>query len=363
MTTSLKPAFLALVLCICLFIGIWPAAAQSLGDAFESYTNTEDTPVSPDQPVVPPPTPAADTPTPPGPASGTGAADDVAAMRRKIVEVASAEVGQVNASAGPDGFKNGWARLCGYYQTAYRLKDIYSERPTWASQLKAPNKRIEPQPKHWCGIFTAWAWMTAGLPVHWDTRIVGCKYRADFANLDAGDIAIVKLAHNPAYHHLLIQSRNGDTVMTINGNSTNQGVLLKEMPVSHLELFYSVADALGKPLTPGGGTGTGGGATAGGGGSGGSTTGGGGGTPKQESMIAVGVMGDWIASFFEVFFGGRAAQSKREVQKAVTQGTPSDPIVSFGERIGQLADSFVNGAKSIVSNLVQGLAKSLVNLF
>lgn len=240
-------AFVLLVAAVLAFVS--PLPAQNLDDFL-------DAPASPDAPVVAPP--GNDTPPPPPAASSAVDTGDVEGMRARIVALAGADVGKVDHAPGPDGFKIGWERLKEFYEVAYRLQDLTTQRPYWLKMLKAPYKRIEGGPSQWCGIFNAYAWGKAGLNTHWDTRIVGCKYRGDTKNIQPGDICIIKKALNPYNHHCLVKSREGDAIVTIDGNQEAQRVMERHRSIKDIEIFYSVADAMGAPLpkappTPGGG--------------------------------------------------------------------------------------------------------------
>ena len=213
-----------------------PSFSQSLDDVVESHD-------SKGQPVVGQPS---DSKEPPATDAPAGSGGDVESMRSKIVKLARAEIGEVSASKGDGDLKVGWERFLQYYQVAYKLNDIEKDRPHWVKTLKAPGKKIN----EWCGIFATWAWRTSGMPAYWNTRVVGCKYRSDVKNIQAGDICIVKKSLNPWNHHFLVASRLDDSIDTIDGNQSNQQILPHTRKITDVELFYSVADGLGTPLPP-----------------------------------------------------------------------------------------------------------------
>lgn len=207
-----------------------------------------------------------------GPAVAT-AATDVAEMRRRIVSFAEAEVGKVCSDAGPDGFKIGWQNLVGFYEKAYGYADLEKDQPYWYKCLRAPNQTIKGGPWSWCGIFAISNWVKAGLPVRWNTRIIGCKYRGDVKkNMQPGDIAIIKIAINPNNHHCVVKEINGDQLITIDGMQEKQQVRQRTRKVSDIEIYYSVADAMNASATLPNPPATGGGSASTPPGSGGTTT-------------------------------------------------------------------------------------------
>jgi hypothetical protein len=241
---KIRLLFLPVTAFLIVLFAAFPAllTGQTLDDMLDKSDTS--TPITTPPTLTPSatPTPTAAIPEPPNPA------DAVATMRDRIVQLAAGEVGKVSHNAGSDGFKEGWQQLCEYYRVAYRLTDLEKERPHWTRALKAPKKRIEGGPAHWCGIFCIWAWRTAGLPVYWDTRTIGCKYRGDVKNIQKGDICIIKKAVNPNNHHCVVLAREGNTLTTIDGNQAEQRITQRTRPLQDIEIFYSVADAMGAPL-------------------------------------------------------------------------------------------------------------------
>ncbi|MFZ2958043.1 MAG: hypothetical protein WA705_14240 [Candidatus Ozemobacteraceae bacterium] len=170
---------------------------------------------------------------------------NVDSVRKKIVSLAEAEVGLVDERNNGDGFKKGWQHLVSYYESAYKMSNLEKEQPSWYQQLKAPGKRIKNGPAHWCGIFCVWAWRSAGLPVYWNTKVIGCKYQGKMSNIQMGDICIIKKQYNANNHHCLVKSRDGNSLVTIDGNQSYQGISINKRTVDQIEIFYSVADAMG----------------------------------------------------------------------------------------------------------------------
>jgi len=183
--------------------------------------------------------------------------DDVSAMRQRIIELAESKVGTVQETRGDDGCRVGWQQLKEFYEAAYRLTDMEKERPGWLSTLQTPGKKIN----DWCGIFCTWAWQKAGLPVYWNTKLIGCKYRGDTGNMGPGDLVIIKKEFNKYNHHCIIKSIDGDDLVTIDGNQGADSIKLQNRKVHHIAIYYSVAEAMGTTPTPSTTTTTGGSGT------------------------------------------------------------------------------------------------------
>ena len=227
-------ALMCVVSLMALFVG--PLSGQSLDEIIE--TRPEVT-----QPVV---TPGSDAPAvSTGVSTGvtTEATTDLDAMRRKIVELAGSMVGTVVDKRGDDGNKIGWQNLKKFYEVAYKINDLEKERSWWMADIKGVGKKVN----DWCGIFCIWAWRSAGLPVHWNTKVIGCKYRGQKNLLAPGDIVIMKNKNpeKPLNHHCIIKSINGDNAETIDGNQGIDSIMFRNRKVSDIEIFYSVAEAMG----------------------------------------------------------------------------------------------------------------------
>jgi hypothetical protein len=214
------------------------ASAQSLNNILTNQRQTDETAQTA--------TPSGDESEPvPEEAVGDGGSE-LEKMRAKIVAIAREKVGTVHDRAGEDGYRIGWQHMIEFYQTAYRLNDLEKERPQWVASLKGVGKQVN----SWCGIFNTWAWMKAGLPVYWNTRVEGCRYRGDKAAAGPGDIIILKKSVNPYNHHAIIGSVSGDSIETIDGNQGVDSIRTRTRKLSDVEIFYSVADALGvAPVT------------------------------------------------------------------------------------------------------------------
>lgn len=228
-----KFSFFSIIALTCFFqlnIFISSTMAQSLDEIVESQSEVN-------QPLVEQIEEPQTAPADPKPAS----TDKVAALRARIVELASSKVGTVKNKAGEDGFKIGWQNLKEFYEVAYKLDSIEKDRPWWMKDIQTVGKKIN----DWCGIFGVWAWRTAGLPVHWNTRIIGCPYRGQKNLLAAGDIVIIKKSVNPYNHHCIVKTVNGNAVETIDGNQGTDSIQFKSRKLDDIEIFYSVAEASG----------------------------------------------------------------------------------------------------------------------
>ncbi len=232
---SCKVFFLSVAL---VFAGAGLTIAQSLDEILETRPETS-------QPIVEPPGEPAAQPTKTADSSSEPT-DKVDAIRRKIVEHAGSKVGTVHNKAGEDGHKIGWQHLKEFYEGAYQLQNLETQRPGWLKDIKAIGKKVN----DWCGIFCVWAWQKAGLPVHWNTRVIGCKYRGQKSMLAPGDIVIIKKSVNPYNHHCLVKSIDGNQVQTIDGNQGTDSIQTKTRKLDDIEIFYSVAEAAGSTVKP-----------------------------------------------------------------------------------------------------------------
>jgi hypothetical protein len=300
-------------------------------------------------------------------------------MRRKIIELAGAEVGKVDTRPGPDGFKTGWQHLVEYYEQAYRYESLEKSQPYWYKMLKKPHSYIEGGPKHWCGIFTTWAWSKAGLQVYWNTRIIGCKYRGDTKNIQPGDICIIKIAVNPNNHHCVVKSRDGNALVTIDGNQAAQNVLERKRSVSDIEIYYSVSEAMGAPVLPPptgtggsgttggtGGTSTGTGATGTGSGTGSGTGGTGGSTPpKPDSGKETGIghsIVDDLWKTIQDFFTKIANDRKRSKGAAGATGAGNGTGGSSGSPDQQAEEAGEIDFHLFLARVLE-LIRDVLNLF
>lgn len=235
-TSCFRTALMCLFLLLAAFCS--QLTAQSLDEIIEARPDVAG-PVT--EPAVEPQTPVQEAPA-------AEPASDLEAMRRRIVELAGSMVGTVVDKKGDDGYKIGWQNLKKFYEVAYKINDLEKDRSWWMADIKGVGKKVN----DWCGIFCVWAWRSAGLPVHWNTRVVGCKYRGQTNLLAAGDIVIIKDKdpEKPLNHHCIVKSVSGNTVETIDGNQGVESIKFRTRKISDISILYSVAEAMGSTPQP-----------------------------------------------------------------------------------------------------------------
>jgi hypothetical protein len=113
----------------------------------------------PPKDVKPKPAPAPEKKEPP---ADPGGGRKLVAIRQKMIEVAKAEVGQVDDRGGEGGKRKGWEHLKDYLEKAL---SIDAEKQGWLPAIQTPGKRAGGL--HWCGIFGVWCAITCGLDVKW----------------------------------------------------------------------------------------------------------------------------------------------------------------------------------------------------
>lgn len=230
---TLKSAFLSM--CLLLLIAGSPAISQSLDEIVETQSNT-DLPLT-GQLEEPKAEPVVET---------VKEADNAESVRQQVVELVESMVGKVQNKSGDDGNKIGWQHMKNFYEVAYKIDDLEKERSWWMKDIKGVGKKVN----DWCGIFGVWAWRKAGLPVYWNTRIIGCPYRGKMQLLGPGDIVIIKKSVNPYNHHCIVKSVDGENVVTVDGNQGMDSIQIKNRKLKDIEIFYSVAEAFSGKLPP-----------------------------------------------------------------------------------------------------------------
>ncbi|WP_439695039.1 DUF4157 domain-containing protein [Mucilaginibacter sp. AW1-7] len=191
----------------------------------------------------------------------------VPSQLNNAVAKAKGEVGKVNANeAGPDGFRTGWQRLVEYFKTtlgqdkvvaegqpgsqgAVSEGDIKKERKI-DNALPPANPRPAAGPyvrdamPSWCGIFAFWSLHKGGVPLRrWEIGgppavDVNAAYPPGYIP-KAGDIAY----RNAFSHYALVEKATGDTVTTINGNTSGENNLgaqiqVKDHPLKSWTAFF-----------------------------------------------------------------------------------------------------------------------------
>ncbi len=171
----------------------------------------------------------------PPPAQGDG--KKLAQLRQKMVDVAKAEVGQVDDRGGEGGKRKGWEHLKDYLEKAL---GVDAEKQGWLPALQKPNGRAGGL--HWCGIFGVWCAIQCGIEVKWafgsGPKGLG-KYRTDKKYVP-GDILVCKGALN---HHCVLTAIAPDGKLeTVNGNSFYQSVALAMRDPGEIALYYKLTD-------------------------------------------------------------------------------------------------------------------------
>lgn len=171
-------------------------------------------------------------------------------LRRKILEIGMGEALPESAVTdlktvrdGNETVRAGWQRLKQYFDEGVEgwNEQKWKDKATWDG-VRIPGKRI-PQPGtsgvSWCGIFATWVARSAGANTKWRNGVGPSGLKLNFSrNCRPGDIAV--MAKN--VHHFIVASPLADEILTINGNSDNQAILVKPRPLSSVVYFYSVED-------------------------------------------------------------------------------------------------------------------------
>lgn len=191
----------------------------------------------------------------------------VPSQLNNAVAKAKGEVGKVNANeAGPDGFRTGWPRLIEYFKTTLGQDKVVAEgqqgSPGAVSEGDIKKERkidnalppANPRPAagpyvrdampSWCGIFAFWSLHKGGVPLRrWELGgrpavEANAAYPPGYIP-KAGDIAY----RNAFSHYALVEKATGDTVTTINGNTSGENNLgaqiqVKDHPLASWTAFF-----------------------------------------------------------------------------------------------------------------------------
>jgi peptidoglycan hydrolase-like protein with peptidoglycan-binding domain len=204
-------------------------------------------------PAAPAAAPAPPPAAPPPPVAAPSApSSNASSLRQRIIEIANAmatpapgKVSDLVTAVEPGTGRTvraGWPYLKSFFDDA-----VSGWQPThWNDKatldgVKIPGKRI-PQPGRsgisWCGIFATWVLIQAGMQVKW---VLGkgivplqIKYARD---PQPGDVAVLT---GEEIHHCIVTANDGKTLQTVNGNSDNQSILIKPVPVSRVAYYYTV---------------------------------------------------------------------------------------------------------------------------
>lgn len=169
-------------------------------------------------------------------------------LRRKILEIAMAEAVPEPAVTdlktirdGNQTVRAGWKRLKQYFDEGVEgwTEQKWKDKATYDG-VRIPGARV-PQPGRsgvsWCGIFATWVVQQAGVQTQWRNGVGPTGLKPIFSrDCRPGDIAVIA----KDVHHFIVASPTADQIITINGNSDNQSILVKPRPLSSVVYFYSV---------------------------------------------------------------------------------------------------------------------------
>jgi len=149
-----------------------------------------------------------------------------------------------------EGKRLGWPRLkeffdrtiAGWSEAKWKVKENLDG-------IQAPTKRV-PQILHWCGIFTTYCLVQAGVEAQWRCGYTpaiksnAVKYVAGKNDqIRPGDIAISALPGadgGTVHHHYLVIKVQGGMMETIDGNSRYQDITWNTRPVKEPYGHYSI---------------------------------------------------------------------------------------------------------------------------
>lgn len=120
----------------------------------------------------------------------------------------------------------------------------------WASCRVSPAPEPNTPTGHWCGALALWALHQAGLALgqRW---VIGLGFAGPLRLPttkfpEPGDVAYT---HEPYQHHAIVESWDGTTLVTIDGNQPDVRRRIRPMPKGIV--FYSIAPLLGqRPAAP-----------------------------------------------------------------------------------------------------------------
>ena len=171
-------------------------------------------------------------------------------LRRRILEIGMGEALPEPAVTdlktirdGNETVRAGWKRLKQYFDEGVEgwNDQKWKDKATWDG-VRIPGKRVPQDEKRgvsWCGIFATWVARTAGADTKWRNGAGPTRLKINFSrNCRPGDIAVMA----KDVHHFIVASPLADEIITINGNSDNQAILVKPRPLSSVVYFYSVED-------------------------------------------------------------------------------------------------------------------------
>lgn len=188
-------------------------------------------------------------PVPPPPGSKPATAPPPSGARAAIVAAAMSQtaglygvVSDLDTVVDPvlkKTVRRGWRNLQGYFDEAVTgWTPAHWNDPAILAGVQVPGKRI-PQPGtggvSWCGIFATWCARRAGVATKWTAGLgpTGLAKVAGSVGMQPGDIVVEKGA---TVHHYVVASIDGDQIVSVNGNSDAQSILVK--PKSRAGVWY-----------------------------------------------------------------------------------------------------------------------------
>lgn len=201
------------------------------------------------QVVVPPGLiPGTPAPAPPPSGGSTPIPAGLSPLRRRICELALAEAlpqpavsDLITQREDNVTVRAGWRRLKQYFDEGVKgwTQDKWKDKAT-LDGVRIPGKRVPQGPTSgvsWCGIFATWVVRTSGVDTQWRMGLGPSTLQIRF-NRDCkpGDICVME----EQVHHFIPIAIEGDQMVTVNGNSTHQAILVKTRPLSCVRYYYSV---------------------------------------------------------------------------------------------------------------------------
>jgi hypothetical protein len=162
-------------------------------------------------------------------------------LRDSIVHIGETQIGTVNSLDRGDGKKYGGFRIFNYFTIC---ADTSPSEPMMKANASPP--------REWCGIFAVWCVNLATGNGQWGadspTGFTKVWRREDqeLANLKRGDICVIA----ELSHHFLVVRRDGDNLVTIDGNTNFQGVNWATHPVSSIVAYYTTISDGGSTPAP-----------------------------------------------------------------------------------------------------------------
>lgn len=216
---------------------------------------------APSLPATEPPEPTGETPdhAQPPPGGGTvgpeqGGPDTPAtvdAVRAAIVATARGEIGAVTsdvAGAADETGKAtriGWERLMQYFEVAFGGSGPGKFWPDVVKYHKYGKGGQHGLPS-WCGIFAVWACKTNGVALgNWQLGKGVSAMLKPTSDPLPGDIGYVD---QPYQHHCIVARVDGNSIVTIDGNSGGTGQVLEHThPRQHYSAFFRIPVQTGTP--------------------------------------------------------------------------------------------------------------------